>query len=134
MIDLLKKLLLVNGIAGHEGPVREVIREAVGETCDLQTDALGNLFCSIGEGAPHTLLIAHMDEIGMVVTHIEENGTLRFRKVGGLDDRIFPSRRVIIHTESGPIEGVIGLTPPHLIVDRNSLKEIIPWHRQYIEL
>ncbi len=134
LLKVLKRLLAASGVSGYEEPIRDSIREVVGDLADLETDALGNLFVTIGEGAPHILLIAHMDELGLLVTHIEENGCLRFRKVGGIDDRVLPSRRVIVHTRDGPVQGVIGMVPPHLLLDRAQMKRVVPWHEMHIDL
>ncbi|MFW9830846.1 MAG: M42 family metallopeptidase [Candidatus Thorarchaeota archaeon] len=127
-------LLAATGVSGFETHIREAIHESASKYCKLETDALGNLFASIGSGDPHILLIAHMDELGFVVTHIEENGCIRFRKIGGIDDRLLPSRPVIIHTQSGPVRGVIGMVPPHLMIDRSQMQRVIPWQELYIDL
>lgn len=134
MLQLLERLLAASGVSGYEEPVQGTIRELVGNDVELQSDALGNLYVSFGEGSPHILLIAHMDELGLLVTHIEENGCLRFRKVGGIDDRLLPSRPVIVHTRSGPVRGVIGMVPPHLTMDRKQTQQVVPWHELYIDL
>jgi putative aminopeptidase FrvX len=134
MLALLERLLATCGVSGHEGPVRDAIREAVGNLCKLETDALGNLFVTLGEGSPHILLIAHMDEIGLLVTQIEDNGCLRFRKVGAIDDRLLPSRPVIVHTQSGPVRGVIGMIPPHLTLDRTQTTRVVPWNDMFVDL
>jgi len=134
MLELLQWLLAASGVSGFEAPIREVIRENVGDTLALETDALGNLYGTIGEGAPHILVIAHMDELGLVVTHIEDNGCLRFRKIGGIDDRLLPSRSVIVHTRLGPVRGVIGMVPPHLMVDQSQMKQVVPFQELQIDL
>jgi len=134
MLALLERLLATCGVSGHEGPVRDAIREAIGSLCKLETDALGNLFVTLGEGSPHILLIAHMDEIGLLVTQIEDNGCLRFRKVGAIDDRLLPSRPVIVHTQSGPVRGVIGMIPPHLTLDRTQTTRGVPWNEMFVDL
>jgi len=134
MLALLERLLAACGVSGYEAPIRDAIRETVGNLCKLETDALGNLFTMLGEGSPHILLIAHMDEIGLLVTHIEDNGCLRFRKVGAVDDRLLPSRPVIIHTHAGPVRGVIGMIPPHLTLDRTQTSRVIPWNELFIDL
>lgn len=58
--------------------------------------------------------MAHMDEIGLIITGVNNDGTLNFRKIGGFDDRILAGSHVQVVTESGMLEGVIGITPPHL--------------------
>jgi len=130
----MERLLAATGVSGFEAPIREVIQELVSPHLKVETDSLGNLYGSIGEGSPHILVIAHMDELGLVVTHIEENGCLRFRKIGGIDDRILPSRSVFVHTKAGPIRGVIGIVPPHLMLDRAQMKQVVSWNDLYIDL
>jgi putative aminopeptidase FrvX len=130
----MERLLAATGVSGFENPICEIIQELVSPHITVETDSLGNLFGSIGEGSPHILLIAHMDELGLVVTHIEENGCLRFRTIGGIDDRILPSRSVFVHTKSGPVRGVIGMIPPHLIHDRAQMKQVVSWSDLYIDL
>jgi putative aminopeptidase FrvX len=127
-------LLAASGVSGFEAPIRDVIRERVSDLVTLETDSLGNLFGTLGKGTPHILIIAHMDELGLVVTHIEDNGCLRFRKIGGIDDRLLPSRPVIVHTRSGPVRGVIGMVPPHLMVDRSEMNRVVPFQELQIDL
>ena len=134
VLKVLKRLLAATGVSGYEAPVRDAIREILADLAELETDALGNLYVTLGEGVPHILLIAHMDELGLLVTHIEDNGCLRFRKVGGIDDRVLPSRSVIVHTREGPVQGVIGMAPPHLMLDRAEMKQVVPWHKMQIDL
>lgn len=134
MLKVLKRLLAASGVSGYEGPVRDAIREVLGDPAEFEMDALGNLFVTLGEESPHILLIAHMDELGLLVTHIEDSGCLRFRKVGGIDDRVLPSRSVIVHTREGPVQGVIGMVPPHLMLDRAQMKQVVPWNKMQIDL
>jgi putative aminopeptidase FrvX len=134
LLELLQWLLAATGVSGFETPIREAIQEGIGDALDQETDSLGNLYGSLGEGSPHILLIAHMDELGFVVTHIENNGCLRFRKIGGIDDRLLPSRPVIVHTQTGPVRGVIGMVPPHLMIDRTQMKQVVPWQELQIDL
>ncbi|MBC7256142.1 MAG: M42 family metallopeptidase [Chloroflexi bacterium] len=117
---LLKELSEARGVSGHEKAVREVIQNAVKEYCDeTRVDALGNLIClrRARRTAPHAprrvMIAAHMDEIGLIVTGINSDGTLRFAKVGGIDDRILLSKRVLVGENAIP--GVIGYRPIHLI-------------------
>jgi len=117
---LLKELSEARGVSGHEKAVREVIQNVVREYCDeTRVDALGNLIClrRARRTAPHAprrvMIAAHMDEIGLIVTGINSDGTLRFAKVGGIDDRILLSKRVLVGENAIP--GVIGYRPIHLI-------------------
>jgi putative aminopeptidase FrvX len=119
-LELLKELVFTPGVSGWEDPVRERIRAKVAKYGETKVDALGNLTLTLGKGERHALFVAHMDEIGLVVRHIEDSGYIRVRAVGGLDERVLAGRVVDIYVEgkSEPVPGVIGLKPPHLMRDR----------------
>lgn len=115
-MNILKMLCLTGGISGDEGEVREKIMKELAK-CDAEyhIDPLGNLIVfKKGKKRPLTRLMvaAHLDEVGMIVTHITENGYLGFDTVGGIDGRILPGRTVLIGQNR--IYGVIGLKPIHL--------------------
>ncbi|MGI6162973.1 MAG: M42 family metallopeptidase [Bacillota bacterium] len=107
MKDLIKRLTETFGPSGSEGPIREVIRKEVEAFVDeIRVDALGNLIClKKGSGGKKVLLDAHMDEIGLMVTHIDENGFLRFGNIGGVSAAVSLGQRVCF--ENGTF-GVIG--------------------------
>ena len=119
---LLKDLSEARGVSGDEGAVREVLIKAVeGLVDEHRVDALGNLIClrrarrPVAEGRwPRTVMVtAHMDEVGLMITGINNDGTLRFGKVGGIDDRVLLSKQVLVGKNAVP--GVIGYAPIHLI-------------------
>ncbi len=118
---LLKELSEAMGPSGNEGAVRDLILAAVESDIDShRVDALGNLICykeacgASGDGTPLKVMVAaHMDEIGFVITNYNDDGTLRFDQVGGIDDRILLSKQVVIGSKAIP--GVIGYRPIHLI-------------------
>ncbi len=117
---LLEKLSNARGLSGNEGEVREILIDAVRDRVDeYRVDALGNLITlKRGKGsrrrpALKVMLAAHMDEIGLMIVHIEPNGYLRFDKVGGIDDRVLMSKVVLIGMDRVP--GVIGVKPIHLL-------------------
>ncbi|HAV20322.1 MAG TPA: aminopeptidase [Firmicutes bacterium] len=107
MKDLLKKLVETYGPAGNEGPIREVIRKEVeGLVDEVVVDALGNLIAiRIGQG-PKVMIAAHMDEIGIIVTHIDEKGFVRFSNIGGISPHMLIGQRVIF--ANGTV-GVFGM-------------------------
>lgn len=119
-IELLKELILTPGISGCEDPIREKIREKISRFGETVVDPMGNLTLTMGSGEKHALFVAHMDEIGLVVTHIEDDGYIRVKKVGGLDDRVLSGRMVDIYPDDSlkAVPGVIGLKPPHLMKNR----------------
>jgi endoglucanase len=112
---LLEALSNAFGPAGHENEVRRLVLEAIRSHVDrVQLDTLGNVLAYKGEGeAPlRVLLDAHMDEVGFMITHVEEGGWLRFGTVGTLDPRILPGQRVLVGPRRLP--GVIGHKLIHL--------------------
>jgi tetrahedral aminopeptidase len=88
MRELIRKLVETVGPSGYEGAVREVVRAEIdGLADDVQVDALGNLIARKGQkanGGLRVMLSAHMDEIGLIVTHIDEKGFIRFTNIGGV--------------------------------------------------
>jgi putative aminopeptidase FrvX len=105
--NLIKRLTEAYGPSGSEGPIREVIRKEVEPFVDeIRVDALGNLIClKKGTGGKKVLLDAHMDEIGLMVTHIDDKGFLRFGNIGGVNPAVSLGQRV--YFENGTF-GVIG--------------------------
>lgn len=119
MYQLLKELCELVGPSGFEQDVQRFIRDQVKDGADeVQVDALGNLIVKINATdpkMPSVLLAAHADEIGLIVKKIESNGTLRFEKLGGFDDRILLAQPVTIKGSEGYVEGVIGTLSMHYV-------------------
>lgn len=112
---LLKKLTEAMGPSGFEDEIRNVIRaEIEGVVNRHYTDVLGSLITekNVSAAGPRVMIDAHMDEVGLMIVHAEENGLLRFRPLGGIDPRVLVSKPVHI----GPKKhfGVIGSKPIHL--------------------
>ncbi len=109
MKSLIQKLVETIGPSGYEAPIREVIRAEVAPYADLvQVDALGSLIVRKGKSAKNgrkIMLAAHMDEIGVVVTHVDENGFARFSNLGGVSPRTCYGGRVRFLNGA---QGVIG--------------------------
>ncbi|MFD1861997.1 M42 family metallopeptidase [Planococcus chinensis] len=119
MYDLLKELCERVGPSGFEQDVQRLIRDKVKKRADeMHVDALGNLIVKLNatdSKMPSVLLAAHSDEIGLIVKKIEPNGTLRFEKLGGFDDRILLAQPVTIKGSEGYVEGVIGTLSMHYV-------------------
>ena len=113
---LLQDLLGAPGPSGYEGPANEVWREAASFAA-VTSDSLGSSVARIGdEGArPLLAIVGHIDEIGLVITHVDEKGFLYFAPIGGWDSQILLGQRVRIETKDGPVIGVIGRKPIHLL-------------------
>jgi endoglucanase len=116
-LQLLKVLSESFGPSGFEDDVRETIRKMIAPVVDdVRTDALGNLIATINPGKDFVLMLdAHMDEIGFMISYIEESGILRFTPIGGWDERLLPALRLAIKTAEGKVfYGTVGSTPPHI--------------------
>ena len=134
MYNDLRELCLLSGISGEENEIREYIISRIREHCDYKVDALGNIIAQkIGKKRPKRQLMisAHMDEVGMIVTSIKEDGTLLFSEVGGVDARVILGRSVLV----GPrkIPGVIGTKAVHMQTseERNTA---VPVDQLYIDI
>jgi len=102
-MQLLRDLTQTPGIASREDKVREVVATHLGPLVDdLSVDALGNLIGHRkGKGGPRIAIAAHIDEIGFLVRHVDDNGFLRVQRVGGFDPRVLVAQRVQVHTRQG---------------------------------
>lgn len=135
IISELEEIINIPGISGYEEPIREYLAGKI-STLGLSSrvDRLGNLISEIGSGNKNILLMAHMDELGLIVSYIEENGYIRFRKGNGIDDRALAGRSMNVLTENGPIPGVIGMKPPHLMSDKSEQTRTVPCDHLYLDL
>lgn len=131
---LLKRLTQARGVSGDEGEVRNLIRKEIEAYVDeIKVDRIGNLI-AIKRGkanTPKVMLAAHMDEVGLIITGITDNGMLKFHTVGGIDDRILVSKRVKIGTQS--IAGVIGAKAIHL-QERDERNKALVQKNLYIDI
>ncbi|MHA1606686.1 MAG: M42 family metallopeptidase [Candidatus Freyarchaeota archaeon] len=124
ILQLIERLLSIPSISGFEDEFSELVASLIEEKVDeLEVDRIGNVIAKIeGEGYERVLVDAHMDEVGFIVKAIDENGFLRFTNLGGVDRRILPAQRVIIHSSKGKIKGVIGAVPPHFTSEEERRK------------
>ncbi len=114
---LLKRLADADGPTGRESSVRDIVIEELRDHVDeLRVDSLGNVIAvRRGRGEGRLMIAAHMDEIAMIVSHVDDKGFVRFLPVGGVVERNIVGQRVRIITRSGRVvKGVIGLKPPHV--------------------
>jgi putative aminopeptidase FrvX len=107
---LLRDLLTAVGPSGQEGPAAAVWRAAAAGFAEVSSDTLGTSFArvSAGEGAPTLALVGHIDEIGVAITHIGDDGFLAFSVLGGFDPEQRLGQRVLIDGRDGTVTGVVG--------------------------
>ncbi|HOJ95404.1 MAG TPA: M42 family metallopeptidase [Methanospirillum sp.] len=123
--ELLKKLSDAHGLSGFEGNIKEIIRKELdGYVDEISEDRLGNLI-AVKKGTGLSVMIAsHMDEIGLMVQYIDEKGFIKFVGIGGWFNPTLHTQRVILHGTKGPVPGVIGSKPPHVMTPEDRKKEI----------
>ena len=114
MKELLKKLAEAHGVSGREDEIRAIVEAELKQYVDeIKTDRLGNLIATKRGKKPSVMLAAHLDEIGLMVKHIEDEGFMRFSTIGGWFDQTLLNQRVILQVDSGVVYGVVGSKPPH---------------------
>jgi len=116
-LEFLKLVMESPSPSGFEQPVQHAVKAYMKEFADdVRVDVHGNCMGVVNEGAPTRVMLAgHMDEIGLMITHIDGEGFLYFAAVGGVDDALLPGLRVEIHGDGGVVTGVIGKKPIHLM-------------------
>ncbi len=138
MEKLLEELIGVPGISGYEEPIRTKIEGLIKDYIDqAEIDALGNLIgIRKGQKKGHIAFFAHMDELGLVVANITTDGFIHFKKMGGIDDRILPSRHVKLFTQAGKeIPGVIAWVPPHMkFEEQKNQDKAVSWQELVIDV
>jgi putative aminopeptidase FrvX len=119
LTDTLRRLLTAPGPSGYEQAAAAVFREAAGAFADITHDTVGSTVARVkgtGDGR-FVAVVGHIDEIGLIVHHIDDDGFLWFTGVGGWDPVILVGQRVEISTRDGRIPGVVGKKPIHLLKD-----------------
>ena len=124
--ELLKRLSETPGVAGREDRVRDLVAAEMRPLVDdLTVDALGNVVgLKRGRGQRRVMLAGHMDEIGFMVRHVDEDGFLRIQPIGGFDARMLLAQRVLVHSSGGELlRGVLTTaTKPIHVLDREEIK------------
>lgn len=116
-MELMKELSLTPGVSGSEEKIAEIIERELKDTVDsIERDTMGNLIATKkGEKkAPTIMLAAHMDEIGLMISYIDDKGYLKFTTIGGINDQMLMNQTVVVHGSKGDVVGVIGSKPPHV--------------------
>ena len=136
-MKLMRELSLAPGISGDEKEIVKIIeRELDGVADSIECDSMGNVIATKkGEKkAPTVMLAAHMDEIGLMVRFIDDNGFIKFSKIGGINDQMLMNQTVTIHSSVGDsVVGVIGSKPPH-VTSPDERKKVVKWEDMFIDI
>ena len=121
---LIKELCNLSGVSGNETEVRNFIKEQITPYADeIKVDNIGNLIAlKKGNSSKKVMLSAHTDEVGFIISGINDKGFLEFKTVGGIDTRVIISKKVLVGTKKIP--GVIGMKAIHL--QKKSERETVP--------
>ncbi len=135
-VKFLKRLLETPSPTGCEEPVAALVRERLSGTADeVVTDTMGTVMARLEgkDDGPSLMLAAHMDEVGLMVTYISDDGFLSVAMVGGVDAAVLPGMRMDVHTKDGVLRGIVGRKPIHLI-EPDERKSVTPLDKLVIDL
>lgn len=130
--SVLQDLLTAHGPSGYETAPAQVWRAAAADFAQVEVDHMGNSTARVKgtAGGPTVAIVGHVDEIGLMVTHIDDKGFLYFTSVGGWDPQILVGQRVAVHTKDAVVAGVVGKKPIHLLEaeERKKVTELKDMH------
>jgi len=113
--DFLESLLATDSPSGHEAPAQRVWVAYVEQFADeVRTDVYGNAVAVLERGSPELAVAGHADEIGFAVREITDDGMVRLARIGGSDKTVSRGQHVTVHTDDGPVAGVVAQTAIHL--------------------
>lgn len=134
-LEFLKQLLTTASPSGYESANQKAWCTYARQYADeVRTDAYGNAVAVLNPGgSPRIMLDGHVDEIGLMVKHIDDNGFIYFQRIGGVDPALIRGKRVNIHAEKGIVRGVIGATAIHL-GERGKEPKIPKMHEVFVDI
>ena len=135
-LTFLQSLVETPSPSGFEGPVQELwLRRTGGFADETRVDVHGNAIAGVNtNGSPRIMLAGHCDEIGFMVKYISDEGYLSLAPIGGVDIHLVPARSVTIHSGKGPVPGVVGKKPIHLIEPSARASQKLEWHNLWIDI
>lgn len=121
--------------SGYEQPVQRLVREYIAPYADaVRTDVHGNVIASVGDPTgPRLLLAGHCDQIGMLVTNIDEDGYVYAQTIGGWDPQQLIGQAMMIWGDSGPVQAVISRKPIHLL-NENERKQVVLLEQMWLDV
>ncbi len=133
----LKELVEAPSPSGYEQPAQRIIRRKLeGVADEIRTDVMGNVISRVdgeGEDRPRVMMAGHCDEIGFMIKYIDDDGFLFFSPIGGVDAHLTAGQRVLVHAAGGPVPGVIGKKPIHMI-EAKDRDTVIKFKSQFIDI
>lgn len=126
--NLLKRLTEAPGVSGYEANVGKIIYHELEQHADsIETDNFGNVISlkkASAKDAPKIMLAGHMDEIGLIIRHIDEKGFLHFERIGGVFPRSVFSQPVTVHSKKGAVSGLTSCKPPETPEEANKIPDL----------
>jgi len=140
-LSFFKSLVEAPSPSGYEQPAARVLREYLEPIADeVSTNVMGSVHGLLrgtdaerDGGRVSVMLAGHIDEIGMMVTYITPEGFIAFKPIGGIDEAVLPGMRVRVHTKEGPLLGILGRMPIHLL-EEDERKAVTKVHKLFIDL
>jgi len=134
-LEFLRRLIDAPSPSGFEIRAQECVRRRMQSVSkDVETDLHGNVIGRLNRGGPLRIMLAgHCDEIGLMVSHISDEGFLFIQPVGGIDLSLLPGHRVHVHAEKGRVIGVIGKKPVHLMTPEDR-KRVVKAHELWVDI
>jgi endoglucanase len=138
-LAFLARLTQTPSPSGYEEPAARLLRERLSQSADVvQTDVLGSVHGILKGRDPQgvtVLLAGHIDQVGYIVTHVDDEGFVYFTEIGGLDPGILPGSKLDIHTRDGVVRGVVGRNPIHgLDPQSEEYLKVTPYHKLFIDV
>ena len=131
----LQRILETPSPSGYEQPVQNLVREYVGNFADdVKTDLHGNVLACCNPDSPLRVMLAgHADQIGLLVTHINDEGFLYTNTIGGWDPQQLIGQRMTVYTDHGPLAAVIARKPIHLL-DQEERKQVVKTKELWLDI
>lgn len=130
---LLEQLTVVPAPPGHEDKLGDLVADRWSHAGEVQRDRLGNRWCTVGQGSHHIVVLAHLDEVALVVRRIQPDGYVRVHRVGGIPERVLMAQPVLVLGRDGPVKGMCGTVAHHFSSEADK-RRVVPVDEQYIDV
>lgn len=134
-LDFFRTAILAPSPSGYEQPVQRIVRDFITpHAAEVRTDVHGNVIASLGDASgPRLMYAGHCDQIGMLVTHIDDNGFVYAQTIGGWDPQQLIGQAMTIWTDGGPLPAVISRKPIHLL-NENERKQVVQLEQLWLDI